>query len=413
MATRRVLLVTPTMPAADTNGLAMRAGLLLEGLACHADVTLDVVPVFGDPPAWSAFVRDRTGSRQVLGLHDATTAVAAPARDRSLDALRLAMRPALSRMVGPTLVDTVRRQLAGGGFTHFIVMRSYLAPLLASADGMHLRTWLDLDDDEVETRRQIAALHEGRGEPALAAEARTDADRFLVLEDEWVRRTDALSVCSEADRLRVGGRTGHPAVFVVPNGAPLHARMRPSARDGTDAVRLLFVGSFGYLPNADAAVFLCREVLPRLRQRLDRRIEVRLVGTRPPEWIRALAGDDVTVHADVPDVAPYYRSATMALAPVRAGGGSRIKILEAFALGVPVVATPAGAAGLEVEHGRHLLIGDTADAVAACCARVADDPALAAQLVDHAACLVRHSHTAAAITQRLGAVLDALDASAR
>lgn len=413
MAPRRVLLITPTMPAAGGNGLAMRAGLLLEGLSRHADVSLGVVPVFGNPPVWSAFVRDRTVDRLVLGTHDSAGARPPAAGLRSLETLRLAMRPALSRLIGPALLDALRQQLADGAFTHLLIMRSYLAPLLEAVGDTPLHTWLDVDDDEVETRRQIAALHNRRGEPALAAEARTDAERYLVLEDEWVRRADALSVCAETDRLRVGGRTGHPAVFVVPNGAPLNVTPLPTFPDEHDVVRLLFVGSFGYLPNADAAAFLCREVLPLLRQQLSRPVELLLVGSRPPDSMRALAGEGVSVHADVPDLTPYYRSATMAAVPLRAGGGSRIKILEAFAVGVPVVATTAGAAGLEVEDRRHLLVADTPEAFASCCARIANDRQLARQLVDEAAQLIQQTYRADAVAHRLGAVLDALEASAR
>ena len=103
----------------------------------------------------------------------------------------------------------------------------------------------------------------------------------------------------------------------------------------------------------------------------------------------------------------------MAAVPLRAGGGSRIKILEAFAVGVPVVATTAGAAGLEVEDRRHLLVADTPEAFASCCARIANDRQLARQLVDEAAQLIQQTYRADAVAHRLGAVLDALEASAR
>jgi glycosyltransferase involved in cell wall biosynthesis len=91
-------------------------------------------------------------------------------------------------------------------------------------------------------------------------------------------------------------------------------------------------------------------------------------------------------------VAPYYDRADVVVVPLRAGGGTRIKVLEAFAHRVPVVATPMGAEGLEVSPGRHLLVGDGPDALAAACLRLLRDPALGRQLAADAHALVKRRY---------------------
>jgi glycosyltransferase involved in cell wall biosynthesis len=142
----------------------------------------------------------------------------------------------------------------------------------------------------------------------------------------------------------------------------------------------LFVGNLGYLPNAVGARWLCDEVVPKLGP-----VRVVLAGSGPTPGTEALASrPGVTVVADPPTVTPYYRAATVAVVPVRAGGGTRIKVLEAFAHGCPVVSTAAGAEGLPVTDGEHLLLADSADDFAAACRRLLADPNLGAALAQRA-----------------------------
>ena len=137
---------------------------------------------------------------------------------------------------------------------------------------------------------------------------------------------------------------------LVPN-----AVRRPTEVSSVGRARheLVFVGNLSYGPNADGAEWLCREVLPRLHE-----ARVALVGSRPGPQVLELAADRrVTVAADVPDVTPWYRSSAVAVAPIRAGGGTRIKILEALAHRRPVVATTVGARGLALARGDEPLVG--------------------------------------------------------
>ncbi|MGC8919134.1 glycosyltransferase family 4 protein [Streptomyces sp. PG2] len=141
---------------------------------------------------------------------------------------------------------------------------------------------------------------------------------------------------------------------------------------------MLFQGSFDWPPNADAAAWLTREVLPRLHARVPG-ARVVLAGKPAPE-VAALAGPCVEVTGMVPSMAPYLRAADLVVVPLRVGSGTRIKILEAFAHGVPVVSTTIGAEGLDVVAGEHLALADGAEGLALACAELLTDRARRAAL---------------------------------
>jgi glycosyltransferase involved in cell wall biosynthesis len=161
---------------------------------------------------------------------------------------------------------------------------------------------------------------------------------------------------------------------VIPNGVDLE---KFSACPLPEAPRLLFSASFNYEPNADAAVWLCREVLPRVRLEVPAATVV-LVGREPGPRVRELAAlEGVEGHFDVESVVPYLRGARVSLAPLREGSGTRLKALEAMASARPVAGTTIGLEGLPLEHGRSAVVADDADALAAGIARLCTDEGLA------------------------------------
>jgi polysaccharide biosynthesis protein PslH len=151
---------------------------------------------------------------------------------------------------------------------------------------------------------------------------------------------------------------GAPAVDIVPNGVDCVAYQgMPTGRlRGTPTI--LYVGTMSWGPNAGAAEFLAKVVLPLVRKRVpDARL--RIVGRDPTPQVRALSRlPGVEVTGAVPYVAPHLCAAHVLAVPLEAGGGTRLKILEAFAAGLPVVSTPVGCEGLAVFHGEHLIIAD-------------------------------------------------------
>lgn len=171
-------------------------------------------------------------------------------------------------------------------------------------------------------------------------------------------------------------------VSVVDNGVDcLTFRMLPEAPSGND---VLFAGVLGYPPNADAVRFFCERILPLVRREVpDARLLI--AGQNPPAEVRALAASGAAlVLPDVADIIPCYQRARLAVVPLRAGGGTRLKILEAMALGRAVVSTSIGCEGLSVAHGRDILIADHPREFAACVVSLLRDAASRAELAGRA-----------------------------
>jgi glycosyltransferase involved in cell wall biosynthesis len=185
--------------------------------------------------------------------------------------------------------------------------------------------------------------------------------------------------CSEGDRELLLQRHPGLEVSVVPSGfdAQDFAPSQPAPARRPD--RLCFVGSLDYAPNIDGLEWFVAEILPRLAARRPG-VVLELVGRGAGPRIQALAGPRVELVGAVPAVRPHLERAALAVVPLRIGGGTRLKIVEALALGTPLVSTPIGAEGLELEGGRHLALAERPEEFAAACAALLDDPAAARQL---------------------------------
>jgi len=186
-------------------------------------------------------------------------------------------------------------------------------------------------------------------------------------------------VVSEQERARLTGHCPANRIAVVPNGVDTgYFAPQPGVAEEPDS--LLFVGSFFWAPNVDAARWLVDEILPRIRRDLPG-IRLYLVGHDPPPEIRALAHPpDLVVADSVPDVRPYLARAGVCVVPLRIGGGTRLKILDALAMGRPVIGTSLAGEGLDLAAGQELLIADGAEAFAAATVRLLRDSAQRAEL---------------------------------
>ncbi len=164
---------------------------------------------------------------------------------------------------------------------------------------------------------------------------------------------DRTVMISEADRAMLRALQPSLDIKVIPNGADLdHFRPQPHPRD---RLTLLFTGNFAYAPNQDAARLLAERILPQVRRTLPT-ARLQLVGVNPPTWMRDMAGEHIEVTGPVPDMRFYLARAAVFVCPLRIGAGLKNKLLEAMAMGIPVVATPLSAAGIAVRHGQSALI---------------------------------------------------------
>jgi glycosyltransferase involved in cell wall biosynthesis len=199
------------------------------------------------------------------------------------------------------------------------------------------------------------------------------AARLRRYEGQVVSRADAVAAVSTADAaaLRVVGRPRRLAV--VPNGVDTAALRR---RDGDgDGRSVLFTGTMDYRPNVDAAAWFVGRVWDLVRARVPE-ARFRVVGRAPTSAVRALADrPGVEVTGEVADVGPFFAEASAYVAPLRIGGGSRLKLLEACAHGVPIVSTSLGAEGIDLVPGRDALVADDPAAFAEAVVGLLRDPA--------------------------------------
>jgi polysaccharide biosynthesis protein PslH len=182
--------------------------------------------------------------------------------------------------------------------------------------------------------------------------------KYQRFEREALRGADRTIAVTELDAQVFRDDYGVRRVDVVENGVDT-AYFRPAGKP-RQTKHLLFLGSLDWRPNLDAVEQLLKAVFPAVRAaEPDARLVI--VGRNPPEWLRAQVGQrlGVELHADVADVRPYLAACGMLVVPLRVGGGSRIKILEALASELPVVSTRVGAEGLDLEPAVHLTVVET------------------------------------------------------
>lgn len=192
----------------------------------------------------------------------------------------------------------------------------------------------------------------------------------LLLESHSIRRfevataraVDAYLVNSPIDRQVLQAYHRDMRVTCIPNGVDADY-FAPNGKR-SDERTLIFTGVMSYSPNRDAAHFLCKEILPRVKAVVPQ-VQVQVVGSNPPADVQSLAGDGVTVTGTVPDIRPYVHGATVYVSPLRFGTGVKNKILAALAMEKAIVASPESCAGLDVIPGKHLVVATGPDEYAA------------------------------------------------
>jgi len=440
----KILALTPQLPYPPMQGTTLRNFYLLRELGRRHELSLLTfveaeVPLSSAPPGAQLCPVQRgeqrghkmqAASRQVgemLGadspLHAFCRAIrtvpAPPRRDlaqRALTSLASPLPDMALRLPSASFAAALRVWLAAEDFdiiqVEGIEMATYglqarkagtrarLSPSPAAPrsqlEAVSRRARLVFDDHNAEYVLQRSAFLSDARRPSrwhAALYSFVQWQKLARYERHVLRAHDAVAAVSQTDARALQQIAPGLIVHVVPNGvdtaefvprAPVvdraAAESHDTAEDQDRSADLVFTGKMDYRPNIDAVLWFAEAILPRVRAQIPAARFV-IVGQQPHARLAPLAGrDDVLLTGWVEDVKPYIAGAAVYVAPLRMGGGTRLKVLQAMSLAKPIVSTTLGCDGLSVQSGREALLADTPDAFAAAVVRLLRDPSLGRQL---------------------------------
>jgi glycosyltransferase involved in cell wall biosynthesis len=201
-----------------------------------------------------------------------------------------------------------------------------------------------------------------------------EAAKMRRYERETVARFPRVIAVSDHDRKEMSAMTESSRISVVPTGVDLK-QYRAAAVASAEEPIVIFVGSMDWEANIDGVDYFCREIWPSVKERAPE-ARLRIVGRNPHPRVKKLAGESIEVTGTVPSVVEHLKEAAVFVVPLRVGGGTRLKIYEAMAMGKAVVSTSIGAEGLDVTGGRDILLADGAAGFADSVVTLLKDPSL-------------------------------------
>jgi glycosyltransferase involved in cell wall biosynthesis len=193
------------------------------------------------------------------------------------------------------------------------------------------------------------------------------------------RDADGVYLCSAVDERRLLDQVPGVRTAVIPNAADVEYYQPHPTDPPPDGRTVVYFGLLSTIPNIDAVVHFVRDIWPRIAE-ADPEARCKVIGGRPPPSLVALAGPRVELTGFVSDLRPHLAAAAAVVVPLRLGGGTRLKIVEAMAMGKAIVSTTLGAEGIEAVSGRHILIEDEPAAFADAVSRLLAEPGLAARI---------------------------------
>jgi glycosyltransferase involved in cell wall biosynthesis len=370
----RVLFMTPFLPTPPRFGGQRRLhGLMAELARNHEVLALSFVDPSEDAAesirATAAYcARVITVPNRLLGVRGIEKRLR---QVRSIFALRSyvyrvhrtrAMQAALDRILVEEKLDVIQ--------VEFFQMAAYR---FARGEGRP-RLCLDEHNIEYDVLRRLANVDVGKARRGYAA---IEWRKVRAEERNTWRHCDGCVVTSARDEQLLKHDAPTVRTAVVPNGVDIEDFAPSSAPPEPDTV--LFFGAINYYPNTDGLLFFLREAWPLLKARRPA-ARLRIVGQKAPPAIANWPDPDVEVVGYVDDIRIHIAKAAVVVVPLRIGGGTRLKVVEAMAMGKAIVSTTLGAEGIDAEHDRHILIADGGERLAAELARVLGDDAVARRL---------------------------------
>ena len=398
-----LVLLSPHVPALKGHGASMRVGAHLETLSKHFRVHLFVFAFTDKPvsPTDLSFIHNHTTSFSLLR----TEAPRPPKTLLRILGRALSPIPTLLQEYPDSLAEEIKRAIPDNlRVEHIHVFRlslSRIGELLAKK--LRLKTdnlVLDMDDFESESARRKLLLdrpHLGR---LMSFSESVDILKTRRLERKMSKVYGVSFLCSDVDKQKFLHRNPKAKIAVVPN--VFRAPETPLPSQTARQKNVLFVGSLNYLPNTDAIQYFATDIWqPFLK---ERGYTVIIAGRQPGDAVRkTCAKNGFTLLEDPPDLTEVYQHAALVIVPLRTGGGTRIKILEALAYNRPVVSTSVGAEGINVQSGVHLILADDPESFAKACSLILEDDQLSASLCQAGLDLVKNNYSMPALERTITA----------
>jgi sugar transferase (PEP-CTERM/EpsH1 system associated) len=375
-----LLFLTPQIPFPPRQGTAIRNWGLIRHLAARHAITL---LSFAEPGQSADAPELRAACRRVIAVPAPRHAL--PDRLRTL----LSSHPDLARRrwspdYARALIVLLRESVFDIVHIEGLEMAPYLSLIQSAVNQQsaisNLQSLYDAHNAEYLLQRR--ALAADRPNPArwpAALYSWIQISRLRNFEAGVCRVANAVICVSAEDAAALQQLVPALHPVIVPNGIDVEDYVQFAPRHPPSAIRhrLVFTGKMDYRPNVDAVLWFASEILPRIRA-VRPEVEFVIVGQEPAERVQRLNGQNgVVVMGAVDDVRPFIAGAAVYTAPLRMGGGTRFKLLEAMALARPIVSTTLGAEGFPVTSGRELMLADSPAAFGDAVLALLADPARA------------------------------------
>jgi glycosyltransferase involved in cell wall biosynthesis len=239
------------------------------------------------------------------------------------------------------------------------------------------------------------------GDPQVLAEA----EFFRKIEHYLINCSDIIFTVTHTEKEFLIQQNPELDVYVVPN---VHDAVVRDTVPFSQRKDLMFIGHYLHQPNVDAVKYFVREIFPILQKRLGR-IKFYIVGSNPTEEVFRLQSDDVVVTGYVPDVASYFESSRVFVAPLRFGAGMKGKIGQSMTFGLPVVTSGIGAEGMGLENGRHVLIAENTEAFVDAAERLYMDEDLWCKLSVESKQHIHNSYSTSAMQSIMSSILEHIE----
>ncbi len=400
---KRILFIVPHFPYPPHQGGALRNFGMIEGLAQRGHEVALLSFRDADQPAPDE-------GNPLLKLCQPLVAVPAPQRPASAR-LRdlLAGHADMARRFWSEEFAAALRDISGGRAYDAILvsieMADYLPALHRDQPGALLIYDALNAEYDLQWRIALQDLQMPTRWP-LAAYSLIQTARLRRVEAGLCRNVSHVLACSLADSDKLAQLDHATPITTIPNAIRVKDYQGKVGQAAIPHPALVFTGKMDFRPNVDAALWLAGDILPRIRQRLPG-AHLTIVGQKPHSRLDALRSrDDVTLTGFVPDVKPYLAAADVYVAPLRMGSGTRFKLLEAMAMGKPIVSTRLGAEGLSVQDGREMRLADRAEEFAGAVIDLLNDERRRRALGEQARRLVSDSYDWGAVIPKLEAIFD-------